>query len=229
MAHKRMEAEHKEQHPVQRCDREGSHSWERTTVETVGRVLAAGMGHWLGARQVRRWAQTRGNAVATRVLSRVTIQRQRDELLAEAGPGTETTPSPAVGDVGPAVSRALELLNAVQRRLRRTSDPAEQRSLLRLEAACSAFPVTHTFPLYNASGLVRQQPLFLARPVVALRRGDAVRVLDTRGSWYRVRARGRAGWLHSRRLFPVLPELRSGGTTGGTTQEDKSVAMTGRG
>jgi hypothetical protein len=87
------------------------------------------------------------------------------------------------------------------------------------------FIATGELPVISLRAAIMRTPRFLGRTVAPLRRGNKVRVLDTKGSWLRVEFKGKEGWLHRNRLFPPIIRLRSGATGSGTTRGE---AETGR-
>ncbi|MBE0430685.1 MAG: SH3 domain-containing protein [Dehalococcoidia bacterium] len=75
---------------------------------------------------------------------------------------------------------------------------------------------------------VMVKPQFVGVSVQHLKRGAMVTVLDTDGSWYRVRTdEGTEGWVHSRGFLPQAVRLRSGPTGSGSTRGEQEHA--GRG
>jgi hypothetical protein len=70
-------------------------------------------------------------------------------------------------------------------------------------------------------------PQFLGSSVTTLRRGARVKVLQVKGSWYKVNYRGRTGWVHKNRVTKKVIKLSSGDTGSGTSRGEAELA--GRG
>lgn len=71
------------------------------------------------------------------------------------------------------------------------------------------------------------QPHFLGAANGTLFRGTRVKVLQTRGPWYLVRAGAKQGWVYRSRVTKRVIKLHSGATGSGTTTGEAELA--GRG
>lgn len=70
-------------------------------------------------------------------------------------------------------------------------------------------------------------PEFLGASVLTMHRGAPVKILGWKGSWYRVRYRGREGWVHRNRIITRRIHIRSGGTGTGTSRGEAELSARG--
>ena len=77
------------------------------------------------------------------------------------------------------------------------------------------------------SARIMRSPGFLGASVLRVRRGAPVAPLERKGSWVKVRYRGRVGWIHRNFIFPRAIRISSGGTGTGTSRGE--MELSGRG
>ncbi len=88
-----------------------------------------------------------------------------------------------------------------------------------LEQAGREFLRTGQLKMRGLQAGVMERPRFMGSSVQSLKRGEWVTVLDTHGSWYKVRTeQGREGFVHSSRFVPRTVTLRPGSARGGSAR-----------
>jgi len=179
--------------------------------------------------QVLQLQRTAGNRAVTGLADAVLTQRE--------APPARPPPDLRRGAVtGLARADALAKVQVAyfEQCLQDETDPTTRKHDQQMLKMYREFPSTRVAPVRSLSARVlRSRSFFPGSPLEVLKRGHTVTVLGMTGSWCRVRtSSGTEGWMHQNRIFPrvaVFKWMKSGGTGGGTTQDPKSSAMTGRG
>lgn len=81
--------------------------------------------------------------------------------------------------------------------------------------------------VHALSARLMASPRFLGASILRIHRGGKVAPLERKGSWVKVRYRGRVGWIHQTRIFPRAIRMSSGGTGTGTSRGE--AELSGRG
>ena len=164
--------------------------------------------------QLLQLQRTAGNRAVARLADSAQIQRWVPDLRGVSR-GLEGM-SPSRGE-----SRAKAQEIYYRQLLAQEKDPGKRGHLQYMLKMYEAYPSTHVAPIRVLTARVmRSRSLFPVPPLAVVKRGHKVTVLGSKGDYYRVRtSTGVEGWMFGGRLFPLAGiRLRSGGTTGGTTQ-----------
>lgn len=81
--------------------------------------------------------------------------------------------------------------------------------------------------VHSLKARLMRTPEFLGASVLTVHRGARVKILGWKGSWYRVRYRGREGWIHKNRIIKRRIRMSPGPTGSGTSRGEAELSARG--